>query len=444
VGRILTPAPTRAAVPTRSADQRYERALEYLFARTNGPFKFGLDRTIALLEALGNPHRSFPSIHIAGTNGKGSSVATAEALLRAKKLRVGAYTSPHLIDFRERIVVDGVQIGAEEVVEFVDRWTPTVESLGATFFEATTALAFAHFARAGVDVAVIETGLGGRLDSTNVVDPVAAGVTTIDYDHTEYLGDTLEKIAAEKAGIYKPGRAAVVGEADASLRALLARDAARAGASPIRIVAEECVIDDIEVDAGGTTFTLAAFGERQRLTTPLAGRHQAENVAFALVLLDAAGARYACGLDEASRTLGTVRVGGRFQRVGGFIFDVAHNPEGSLVLARTLREVKPPAPVSALFSVLSDKDWRSMMRNLAPVVAHFVVTIAPSAPASRVWNLDDVRRFAAEEKLSVEIVADFDVALQRASGHGETTLVTGSFHTVGDAMARLQPSPLSR
>jgi dihydrofolate synthase/folylpolyglutamate synthase len=295
-----------------------------------------------------------------------------------------------------------------------------------------------------VDVAVIEAGLGGRLDSTNVIDPVAAGVTTIDYDHTEYLGDTLEKIAAEKAGIYKAGRAAVVGEADPSLRAVLARDAAAAGATPVRIVADECTIDDVEVGAAGTTFSIAAFGERRSLTTPLAGRHQAENVAFTLVLLDAAGAPYACPLDEAARALANVRVAGRFQRVGGFIFDVAHNPEGSLVLAQTLIAVKPPAPVAALFSVLADKDWRSMMRNLAPVVSHFVVTIAPTAPASRLWNLDDVRRFAAEEKLSVEAVPDFDVALQRASGHGETTLVTGSFHTVGDAMARLQPSPLSR
>jgi dihydrofolate synthase/folylpolyglutamate synthase len=444
VGGILTSAPRPVTLSTRSADQRYEHALEYLFARTNGPFKFGLERTIALLDALGNPHRSFPALHIAGTNGKGSSVAMAEALLRAKKLKVGAYTSPHLVDFRERIVVDGERISAEEVIDFVDRWTATVESLGATFFEATTALAFAHFARTGVDVAVIETGLGGRLDSTNVIDPVAAGVTTIDYDHTEYLGDTLEKIAAEKAGIYKAGRAAVVGEADPSLRAVLARDAAAAGATPVRIVADECIIDDVHVGAAGTTFTLAAFRERRSLTTPLAGRHQAENVAFTLVLLDAAGAPYACGLDEASRALANVRVAGRFQRIGGFIFDVAHNPEGSLVLAQTLIAVKPPAPVAALFSVLSDKDWRSMMRNLAPVVSHFVVTIAPSAPAARLWNLDDVRRFAAEEKLSVEAVADFDVALQRASGHGETTLVTGSFHTVGDAMARLQPSPLSR
>src|SRR5205085_10680790 len=198
-----------------------------------------------LLDALGDPHRAFPSIHIAGTNGKGSSVATAEAMLRAKGLRVGTYTSPHLVDFRERIVVDGKRIAADEVIEFIDRWTPLVESIGATFFEATTALAFDYFARLHVDVGLIETGLGGRLDSTNVIDPIAAGVTTIDYDHTEYLGDTLEQIAAEKAGIYKRGRPAVVGEGDRSLREVLARDARKAGAAPVRAVVEECSISNV-------------------------------------------------------------------------------------------------------------------------------------------------------------------------------------------------------
>lgn len=444
MGSFLTSAFSPLAPATGGTNPRYEQALEYLFARTNGPFKFGLERTIALLGELGDPHRSFRSLHIAGTNGKGSSVATAEALLRAKGLRVGAYTSPHLVDFRERIVVDGEWVSTDEVIEFVERWTPTVERLGATFFEATTALAFAHFARAEVDVAVIETGLGGRLDSTNVIDPVAAGVTTIDYDHTEYLGDTLEKIAAEKAGIYKRGRAAVVGESDPSLRAVLARDARAVGATPVRVVAEECSIDNVALSTSGTSFTLTALGSQRRLTTPLAGRHQAENVAFALVLLDAAGAPYATSLDEATEALPGVRVAGRFQREGRFIFDVAHNSEGSSVLAATIAAVEPPEPVIALFSVLSDKDWRSMMKNLAPYVACFVLTIAPTAPPARVWNLDEVKRFAEEANIAVEVVPEFDAALRRASTLGETTLVTGSFHTVGDAMARLQASPRSR
>lgn len=441
---LTTASKATPSLPSRDAGARYERALGYLFARTNGPYKFGLERTIALLAALGDPHRSFPSLHIAGTNGKGSSVATTQALLSAKGLRVGTYTSPHLVDFRERIAVNGRYISADEVSDFVERWTALVESLGATFFEATTALAFAHFAAQQVDVAVIETGLGGRLDSTNVIDPVAAGVTSIDYDHVEYLGDTLEKIAAEKAGIYKPGRPAIVGETDESLRRFLADRARAAGAVPVRVVAEECVISNVEVGPAGTSFLLDGFAGRRMLRTPLIGRHQAENTAFALALLDAAGLPYATTLDEAAESLHGVRVVGRFQREGRFIFDVAHNPEGSMVLADTLRAVQPSSPVVALLSVLADKDWRSMTRTLAPVVSHFVLTVAPTAPSSRVWNLDDVLRFTVEEGIDAEAIPDFDAALSRASISGNTTLITGSFHTVGDAMARLQVSPLSR
>jgi dihydrofolate synthase / folylpolyglutamate synthase len=442
---LTTPHEAHVARPlSLESDGGYSQALDYLFARTTGPFKFGLERTIALLDALGNPQHHFPSLHIAGTNGKGSSVAAAEAFLRAKGLRVGAYTSPHLVDFRERIVVDGTYIPAREVVEFVDRWTPTVESLGATFFEATTALAFAHFARMEVDVAVIETGLGGRLDSTNVIDPVAAGVTTIDYDHTDYLGDTLEQIAAEKAGIYKPNRPAIIGERDASLRGVLAQHARKAGAHPIRIVAEECEISDVSVDASGTNFQLGWKGRHARLHAPLSGAHQAQNVAFVLTLLDAAGAPYATSLEEAGAALGRLRIAGRFQRIGRFIFDVAHNPEGADVLARTISAVRPEPPLVALFSVLADKDWREMMRTLASSVSLFIVTRAPSAPPARVWDLAAVERFATEQSIPLEVVEDFDAALARATASGATTLVTGSFHTVGDAMARLQLSPLSR
>src|SRR4029079_13405346 len=192
-----------------------------LYARTTGAFKFGLERTHALLAEMGDPHLAVPALHIAGTNGKGSSVATAEAILRAKGLRCARYTSPHLVDFRERIVVAGVPIAEREVVEFVDRWMDTVERLEASFCEATTAMAFAHFARERADVALIETGLGGRLDSTNVVKPLAAGVTSIGFDHVEYLGPTLEGIAREKAGIFKLGVPAVVGEQDPAVRGWL-------------------------------------------------------------------------------------------------------------------------------------------------------------------------------------------------------------------------------
>ena len=421
----------------------YAASLDYLFARTTGAFKFGLDRTRALLTELGEPHLSFPVVHIAGTNGKGSAVATAEALLRRRGLRVARYTSPHLVDFRERIVVDGQPIDEESIVRFIEKRTPLVERIGASFFEATTALAFLHFARSSVDVALIETGLGGRLDSTNVVVPRAAGVTSIGYDHIEYLGPTLEEIAREKAGIFKEGKPAVIGEPDAEVRGWLARDARAAGASPVHITAEEMKINDLSVTGRGTRFRLAALGEERLVETPLIGRHQAANFAFTLALLDAAGDPFKVTLSEAVDAVSSVRLPGRFQRTGPWIFDVAHNADGIRTLAGSLSALEIERPVVALLCVLGDKDWRSMLDALAPAVDRFILTDAPTAPPSRAWSLTDALTYAVERGYVAHAIPDFDAALHRAETEGSSVLVTGSFHTVGDAMARLQVSSLS-
>ncbi len=423
---------------------RYQDALQYLFARTTSGYKFGLERTETLLDAVDNPHRAFPVLHVAGTNGKGSAVATAEALLRGRGLRVGKYTSPHLVDFRERIMVNDAAISGQEVVSFVERWTPLVERIGATFFEATTVLAFAHFRDQRVDVGLIETGLGGRLDTTNVVDPVSAGVISIGFDHMEYLGETLDEIASEKAGIFKPGRPAVIGEPDPRIREVLAVRAQAAGASEVRVVAERTRVEALTVDGHGTEFVLTALGDRQRLHTPLTGAHQAANLAFTLEWLDAAGPRFAVSLADAASRLEAIHIPGRFQQTGKYLFDVAHNGDGARVLARTLGRVEPPAPVVALVCALGDKDWREMLDALAPRVARFVFTNAPTAPESRAWRLEDVAAFASQRGWAYEAIADFDVALARAERTGATVLVTGSFHTVGDAMSRLHVSPLAQ
>jgi len=338
-----------------SGTTSYAEALEYLFARVTGGWKLGLERTSELLSLLGDPHARVPAFHVAGTNGKGSVISTLEALLRGQGLRVGKYTSPHLIDFRERIAVNGVPISETEVVDFIERWTPDVERLGATFFEATTAMAFDHFVRADVDVAVIEVGLGGRLDSTNVITPVAAGVSSIGIDHVQYLGDTLELIAREKAGIFKRGIPAVIGEPNESLRAFLASLARDAGANPVRALADEWNVSDISVALDGTRFTLHTRAGARRLHTPLIGRHQAMNTATALAMLESAGAPYAAAALEPSAALARVRIAGRFQSVGNIIFDVAHNPAGCAVLCETLAAVKPTRPLTCLMPSVRKK-----------------------------------------------------------------------------------------
>jgi dihydrofolate synthase/folylpolyglutamate synthase len=421
----------------------YREALDYLFARTTGVSKFGLERTEALLAALGDPHRRMPTLHVAGTNGKGSVCATLEALLRAKGLRVAKYTSPHLVDFRERFIVDGRPVAEDYIVDFIARWTPTIEQIGATFFEATTAMAFDFFQRQAVDIAVIETGLGGRLDSTNVIAPLVAGVTSIGLDHTEILGDTKELIAFEKAGIFKPGRPAIVGEQDRGIRELVASLGRSSGAAPVLIVADACDPRDIRVGGDGTRF-VATLGETTReLRTPLAGAHQAFNTCVALLMLDTAGPDYAITLADAARDLERVRLPGRFQRVGRYLFDVAHNADGAAVLATTLRETGPEHPVSCVLCVLGDKDWSRLMSALSGAIDHFVLTNAPTAPASRAWDLGQAFQHARRSGWSAEMVPDFDAALRAGASSGATVVVTGSFHTVGDAMTRLQVDPLA-
>ena len=418
----------------------YAAALEYLFARVTGGWKLGLDTTRALAHAMGDPHERYPTFHVAGTNGKGSAVATIDALLRARGLRVGRYTSPHLVDFRERICVNGEPISEEAMVESIARWTPEVERTGATFFEATTCMAFEYFARAEVDVAVIEVGLGGRLDATNIITPLVSGVTSIGIDHVEYLGNTAEEIAGEKAGIFKPGVPSVVGERDPKIRALLAKRAETVGGTPVHVLAEEAKLEHVEVDAGGTRFVLVEGSQRRTLKTPLVGWHQASNAATAIAMLEAAGAPWRAAADDAEMALAGVHLPGRFHQFGRVIFDVAHNPDGTGVLRDSLAAVRPARPIVCLFSVLRDKDWPAMMRALAPHVDRFVLTLPPSVPADRAWSTEDAHAFAASHGWPASIEPDFDRALAVAQEGAATTLITGSFHTVGDAMARLPGS----
>jgi dihydrofolate synthase/folylpolyglutamate synthase len=421
----------------------YSEAIQALFARTTVGIKPGLERTNALLAELGSPQEELAAIHVAGTNGKGSVVATSEALLRAKGLKVGRYTSPHLIDFRERITVNGRPISEAEVLEFLERWIPTAEKMGATFFEVTTALAFDWLARQEVDFAVIETGLGGRWDSTNVLMPRVAVVTSIGLDHTDLLGDTLEAIAGEKAGIFKRRVPAVIGEPAAAIRELLVAHAKAHGADPVIVLGDAFGVTDIRVSPGKTSFTLRRGQEERRIETPLLGEHQARNTAMAIAAVASLGEDYLPVRNQISKALAGVFLPGRFQRQGKFIFDVAHNPDGARTIAETIRGVNPPRPVAAMVAVLADKDWRGIIRELAPVVDRFLFTNAASAPADRRWDPGEAFSFALEEGLVAELEPDMDAALLHGLKDSGTLLVTGSFHTVGDAMSRLQVSPFA-
>jgi dihydrofolate synthase / folylpolyglutamate synthase len=257
----------------------------------------------------------------------------------------------------------------------------------------------------------------------------------------EYLGSTLEAIAAEKAGIFKPGVPAVIGEPDPHIRAVLSEHALRAGACSVRVVAEETEVTNLRVGPAGTSFSLDALGERATVITPLIGRHQASNFAFTLALLDAAGPPFRTSLSEATDAVGQLRLPGRFQREGKIIYDVAHNADGARTLAASLASVDAERPVVAVLCVLGDKDWRGMMDALSAVVDGFILTDAPTAPRSRAWSLGEAGRYAQERGYRVTLQPSFDGALRLALAESGTVLITGSFHTVGDAMAALAATP---
>jgi dihydrofolate synthase/folylpolyglutamate synthase len=422
-------------------DLTYRETIERLFERTASRVSPGLERTEKLLESLGDPHRRYPSFHIAGTNGKGSTVATLDALLRFSGHKVGRYTSPHLVDFRERIMVDGVPISEEALLALLQRLEPLALEIDATFFEITTAAAFAYFADAHVDVAVIETGLGGLHDSTNVLDPVVAAVTNISLDHTEYLGPTLQGIADEKGGIFKFGRPAVIGEPRLDLAKRLAERAAERGATPIVAVRTDWRAWSVSLAGGMTSFTAATPLGRTRLSTPLIGEHQVRNTLVALAAIHAAGEPYAIKKEDINRALSTVTLPGRFQRVHDWVFDVAHNAAGARALAETLAGRPSPPPVTVVLGVLKDKDWYGIIEALAPVTDHFIITQPPSAPADRAWDPLPAAAHANALKVPVSLDPDFSVAMERAAGLPGTKVVCGSFHTVGDAMRVLGIDP---
>jgi dihydrofolate synthase/folylpolyglutamate synthase len=376
-------------------------------------------------------------LHVGGTNGKGSTATMAYEILRSAGWRVGLYTSPHLVSFRERMVVDGAAIPEDAVAVWTDRLAPVADARGASFFEITTAIALADFAARGAEVAVVEVGLGGRLDATNVLRPLACGVTRIALEHTEYLGPDPGAIAAEKAGIAKPGVPFVTTEPDDAVAAVLERVAVARGAAFERLVVAQAV-SDVRAGREGVAFDLATPTRRYGgLRTRLGGAHQASNAALAVRLVERLPARY--GVDEAAVRTGLLaaRLPGRLERRGRWIFDVAHNPDGARALVTALAALGPPRPLAAVVAVLGDKAWREFLGALAPAVDRLVLTRAPSAPAERAWALDEATAWCEREGIAAQAEPSFDTALGAAPALGATVLVTGSFHTVGDAMARL-------
>jgi len=408
---------------------------------------WGTERTAAVLAGLGDPHLAYPTLHVGGTNGKGSVAAVLASVLSASGRRTGLYTSPHLIDFGERIQVDGRVLEDGRLRQYAREVGAAVVRGGLTFFEAATVLAFHAFQREAVEVAVVEVGLGGRLDATNVVTPACSIVTNIALDHAEYLGNTLEAIAREKAGIFKPGVPAWSSEQNPDILAQL-REAASVRGAPFTALDASRTLGPIAAGRAGTSFVLSTrvWGDLS-LHTPLIGRHQALNVALAVRALEGLSEALRPDAEAVRRGVAGVRWPGRVQieKVDGvtWLLDVAHNPAGVEALAVVLDELELPRPVVALVGVLGDKDWRAMLPPLLQRADLTVLTQPPTAPAERRWDLDEVvgRGSALPGCVGAPVLARaaFSEALETARSHarGGALIVTGSAYTVGAALRAL-------
>ncbi|RYD53632.1 MAG: bifunctional folylpolyglutamate synthase/dihydrofolate synthase [Sphingobacteriales bacterium] len=403
-------------------------------------YKADLFNTLALCAALGNPEQRFRSVHIAGTNGKGSTSTALAAFLQAARYKTALYTSPHLVDFRERIRINGAMIPESFVVDFTDRMQPMMETIQPSFFELTVAMAFEWFAQEQVDIAVIETGLGGRLDSTNVITPMVSVITNIALDHTALLGDTRTQIAGEKAGIIKPGVPVIIGERDAATEPVFRQKAALEG-SPIHF-AEDC-------------WQVAALDQRSRVrayeavqpaidTTlffeaSLSGTYQQQNLATVFTTLDIlASLGLSVRVSDASDALADLSqqgLRGRYeilQEIPLIVADVAHNPQGlEAVLQQWTSEVSGTKHV--VLGFVRDKDVAAAL-SLFPKDAHYHFCQADIPRALPVAELAAMGTATGLSGTAYPSVVEAVAAAKSLLGTEDSLLITGSFFIVGEAL----------
>jgi dihydrofolate synthase / folylpolyglutamate synthase len=442
---------------------------EIISRRPEHSVDLALDRMTELVGLLGDPQRACPVIHITGTNGKTSTARMTDALLRARGLRTGRFTSPHLVSIRERIVIDGAPISPERFVAAYDEVIPYVRlvderhPVAMSFFEVLTGMAFAVFADTPVDVMILEVGVGGRLDCTNVADGVVAVVTPISLDHTRLLGSTVEEIAAEKAGIIKPGAVAVLAQQPLGAAEVLLRYAVEVGATVAREGVEFGVLSR-EQAVGGQQLTIRGLrGTYENVYLPLFGLHQAGNAACALAAVEAfagatdgaasAGAGAPLDADLVREAFAKVTSPGRLEvvrRSPTTIIDAAHNPAGMAATVAAIEEAFSFARLSGVFAASGDKDVPGILAELEPLLTDIVVTrnssdrsLDPEQTAELAAEIFGEDRVQSAERLddAIEVaVALADEAVAETGPGTGGVLITGSVITAGDARRLLAPA----
>jgi dihydrofolate synthase/folylpolyglutamate synthase len=418
----------------------YEEALQYIKDCTKFGIKLGLERMRAILERIGHPERRFGVIHVAGTNGKGSTTAMFDAVLREAGYKTGRFNSPHLISYRERFSVNGVMITKDQLAEIITGLKPALDSVIAdgygepTEFEVGTALALLFFARERIDLAIVEVGMGGRFDATNVLQPLISVITHIALDHQEYLGSTLEKIAFEKAGIIKREVPVVIGLQEPEIAGFLRGVAAERDS--VWTDVSQYHVTDVKNDENGTCFATVSpvFGELE-VTLSLLGEHQVRNCLNVLAGLEVL---HRMGLkitgENLLRGLAGLVWPGRFERmpqVGRikFFFDGAHNPDGLRALVDGLKRIYPGRRVDFLVGILNNRPLKEMAAILAEIARKVIVTTVPDPKSAAVEDLETAFRSCGIPVIrEPEPAAALQLLLETDN---EIAVATGSFYLTG-------------
>ena len=429
----------------------YQESIDYLFGLQRHGIKLGLENSFTLMGLMGNPHDRFRSLHIAVTNGKGSTAAFLASMLSAAGLRTGLYTSPHLVSFTERIRINNVTISEKDVVELAERIRTVCERVSPrsgsvrfspTFFEVTTAMAFTYFAEQGTDIVVIEAGMGGRLDSTNVLTPLVSLITNIDLEHTEFLGTGLEQIAEEKAGIIKEGVPVITGAVQPGVIRVL-EATARNKHAPLYRSSKDFAAKNRRRGPIQTFDYQGMSMQLNSLSVPLLGRYQIENASLALAALECIP-DHGITVEEAAVRRGLEQIAweGRLERVaeGPDIYvDGAHNPVSARMLSEAIEELKPSyGRLIFVIGILSDKDYRGMISAFASLADHIIVT-KPSY--SRAMDLAELAAETRRIHRSVQAEDSVESAIAAARGVAsvhDCIVITGSLYVVGDARAFLK------
>jgi dihydrofolate synthase/folylpolyglutamate synthase len=419
----------------------YQQAIDFLFPLHRFGIKPGLERIEALLCALGHPERKLGTIvHVAGTNGKGTVASCVASIFSASGCKTGLFTSPHLVDFTERIRIDGQQISKSRVVEYCEKLQAAIVETGATFFEATTAMAFAFFADQGVDASVIETGMGGRLDATNVLQSDVVIIPSIGMDHTEWLGETISEIAAEKAAIIKPGSRVFTAVPEAGEAFGAIEQAARqAGAELHQFEREaECAVEEVLPSALGLRIALDG-GEPRQIQAALTGSFHATNICLAVMAARSEGISWE-HIDAGLSRLVASGYRARLERIAerpAVMLDVSHNPEGMQKTVQALLEIRDHFRfLYVIIGVAADKDAAGIVRQIAPVADEIV---AVELPVERSLSAMELERLCAESGAqhvsSCQTVAEALEFLDQRVEPEDMILVTGSFYLAGEVAA---------